>query len=76
MMCPGFTSKGGFLPPASEALSPGSPVAICAEGKDHAAAVGVMKLGSEEIKAVNKGIGVEVVTYLGDDLWGMQRISK
>ncbi|KAI5115714.1 hypothetical protein M0805_009263 [Coniferiporia weirii] len=76
MMCPGFTSKGGYLPPSDEALPTETPVAIFAEGKEHAAAVGLTKLGTEEIKKVNKGVGVEVVSYLGDDLWGMQKISK
>ena len=69
MMCPGFTSAGGSLPPADQALPANTPVAIHAEGKEHAAAIGITKLGTEEIKAVNKGVGVETVTYLGDDLW-------
>ncbi|KAL0947084.1 hypothetical protein HGRIS_013225 [Hohenbuehelia grisea] len=74
MMCPGFTSKGGSLPPANEALPAGAAVAIHAEGKEHAVAVGITKLGTEEIRKVNKGVGVEVTTYLGDDLWALQTI--
>ena len=76
MMCPGFTSKGGYLPPADQALEANTLVSIYAEGKEHAAAVGSMKLGSEEIKAVNKGVGVDVATYLGDDLWKMKKRHK
>lgn len=75
MMCPGFTSKGGALPPKENALPAARAVAIFAEGKEHAAAVGLTKLGTEEIKAVNKGVGVEVIAYLGDDLWGMQKLK-
>lgn len=74
MMCPGFTSKGGSLPPPEEALPAGVVVAIHCEGKEHAAAVGVTKLGTEEIKSVNKGVGVEVASYLGDDLWPIEKI--
>lgn len=74
MMCPGFTSAGGYLPPADEALAAGTPVAIHAEGKEHAVGIGLTKLGTEEIRKVNKGIGVETVTYLGDDLWSLQKL--
>ena len=74
MMCPGLTSAGGRLPPADAALGANTPVAIHAEGKEHAAAIGVTKLGTEEIKKVNKGVGVETVTFLGDDLWKVQQL--
>jgi len=74
MMCPGFTSRGGALPSESEALPPNTPVAIHAEGKEHAAGIGLTKLGTEEIKSVNKGVGVETICYLGDDLWPIQKI--
>ena len=74
MMCPGLTSAGGYLPPAEAALAANTPVAIYAEGKEHAAAIGITKLGSEEMRRVNKGVGVETVTYLGDDLWKLQQL--
>ena len=74
MMCPGFTSAGGSLPPPEEAIPTGTPVAIFAEGKEHAAAVGLTKLSSEDIKKFNKGVGVELVTFLGDDLWSIQKL--
>ncbi|KAG9045633.1 translation machinery-associated protein 20 [Tulasnella sp. UAMH 9824] len=69
MMCPGFTSAGGRLPPAEEAIPAGAPVAIYCEGKEEPAAIGITKLSTEDIKKVNKDVGVELVTYLGDDLW-------
>lgn len=74
MMCPGFTSAGGRLPPPEEALPVGAPVAIMAEGKEHAVGIGITKLSTEEIKAVNKGVGVETVSYLGDDLWNVNTL--
>jgi len=74
MMCPGMTSAGGYLPPPESALPAGTTVAIFAEGKEHAVAVGVTKLGTEEMRKVNKGVGVEIVTHLGDDLWAQQTL--
>ncbi|KAF9653038.1 hypothetical protein BDM02DRAFT_3153284 [Thelephora ganbajun] len=74
MMCPGMTSKGGYLPPAEFELLSGTPVALHAEGKEHAVGIGILKLSTEEIKRVNKNIGVETITYLGDDLWQAQKL--
>ncbi|TFK42997.1 hypothetical protein BDQ12DRAFT_644991 [Crucibulum laeve] len=74
MMCPGLTSAGGYLPPAEAALPAGTPVAIHAEGKEHAVGVGITKLGTEEMKKVNKGVAVETTTYLGDDLWVLKAL--
>ncbi|KAJ7063144.1 hypothetical protein C8F01DRAFT_1131697 [Mycena amicta] len=74
MMCPGLTSAGGYLPPPDAALPTDTPVAIYAEGKTHAVGVGITKLGTEEMKSVNKGIAVETVTYLGDDLWAIHSL--
>jgi PUA domain protein len=74
MMCPGLTSAGGYLPPADAALSAGTPVAIHAEGKEHAVGVGLTKLGTEEMRKLNKGVGVETATYLVDDLWAQRSL--
>ncbi|KAF8319367.1 hypothetical protein DL93DRAFT_2074995 [Clavulina sp. PMI_390] len=74
MMCPGFTSAGGSLPPANAAIPAETPVAIHAEGKEHAVGIGLLKLSTEEIKKVNKGVGCEVATYVGDDLWMVEKL--
>ncbi|TFL07510.1 hypothetical protein BDV98DRAFT_557972 [Pterulicium gracile] len=74
MMCPGLTSAGGYLPPADQALAAETPVALLAEGKEHAVGVGITKMGSEEMRKINKGVGVETVTYLGDDLWEHEKL--
>ena len=75
MMCPGMTSKGGWLPPKEAAIPANHPVALYAEGKESAAGIGLTKMSSEEMKSVNKGIGVELITHLGDDLWNMKKIG-
>lgn len=66
IMCPGFTSPGGDM---SVPLGVDQPVAIYAEGKQQALAIGLTKMSTEEIKTVNKGIAVENVHYLMDGLW-------
>jgi malignant T-cell-amplified sequence len=47
-------------------------VAVNAEGKENAMAVGLMKMSSDDIRSLNKGIGVETLTYLGDPLWHLK----
>ena len=71
IMCPGFTSPGGSIPKPLEA---GSPVAIYAEGKEHAMAVGITKMSTEQIYSINKGIAVETIHYLMDGLWQTKRL--
>jgi PUA domain protein len=71
IMCPGFTSPGGSIPTPLEA---GTPVAIYAEGKEHAMAIGILKMSTEQIKTVNKGIAVETIHYLMDGLWQTNRL--
>jgi len=66
IMCPGFTSRGGALPVSIEAEQP---VAIYAEGKEHAMAVGLTKMSTEQIRTLNKGIAVESYHFLMDELW-------
>jgi len=74
MMCPGLTSAGGYLPPEEEVIPAENLVAIHAEGKEHAVGVGITKMSTEEMKKINKGVGVETATYLGDDLWALQAL--
>ena len=66
IMAPGFTSAGGFV---AESICVDTPVAIYAEGKQHAMAVGLTKMSRSDIFSVNKGIAVETVHYLMDGLW-------
>eukprot|EP00741_Cyanophora_paradoxa_P019173 tig00021123_g18512.t1 len=71
VMCPGLTSKG-----AKMAEVPGnSAVAVMAEGKQHAMAVGLTRWSSEEIRKTNKDIGVFNMHYLGDGLWKNPRLD-
>ncbi|ODV83698.1 hypothetical protein CANARDRAFT_9262 [[Candida] arabinofermentans NRRL YB-2248] len=67
IMCPGLTSAGAKLP--EEPLEKETTVTIYAEGKQHAMAVGKLLMSTDEIKSVNKGIGIELFHHLGDGLW-------
>jgi malignant T-cell-amplified sequence len=50
-------------------LDQGEPVVICAEGKREACAVGLLSMGTKEVKEKGKGPVVEDAHYLGDGLW-------
>ncbi|CUM64763.1 uncharacterized protein PRCAT00002374001 [Priceomyces carsonii] len=67
IMCPGLTSPGAKLP--DESLEKDTIVTIYAEGKENALAVGKLTMSTDDIKSINKGIGIELIHYLGDGLW-------
>lgn len=71
LMAPGLTSPGGRLPDAEHALPPETVVAVKAEGKEEVCLVGMLKVGTEEIKSKGKGIVMDEGHYLGDGLWRM-----
>ena len=49
----------------------GTAVAIYAEGKEYAMAIGYTQMSTKEMRDINKGIGVDNVHYLNDGLWKM-----
>lgn len=51
-----------------------TPVAVHAAGKDLALGIGLTSMSTDEIKSVNKGVGVENICYLGDDLWTVGKL--
>jgi PUA domain protein len=82
-MAPGLTSTGGRLPDpslseedkekyGSEDLEAGAVVVIEAEGKETGCMVGVLSVGTGEMKKVKKGQACESGHYLGDGLWTMK----
>ena len=75
VMCPGLTSPGGKVPEGKA----DSIVAIYCEGKEHALAVGTLTMSGAEMyiynytrKKVNKGIGIELLVYIGDEAWNIK----
>jgi len=71
IMCPGLTSAGAKMSDAPK----NTIVAVMAEGKKHALAVGITVLSTEDIAKVNKGIGIETVHYLNDGLWTLKPVK-
>ena len=82
LMVPGLTSAGGRLPGdegteeetkaygnGGQEVEAGEVVVVDAEGKENACMVGVLKMGSQEMKEKKKGIAIENGHYLGDGLW-------
>jgi malignant T-cell-amplified sequence len=79
LMAPGLTSAGGRLPNpdasaederyGKEELQAGAPVVVEAEGKETACLVGVLKMGTAEMKEKKKGVVIDAGHYLGDGLW-------
>ncbi|KAL2262554.1 hypothetical protein VTK26DRAFT_981 [Humicola hyalothermophila] len=53
----------------SRELEKGEPVVVMAEGKEEAAAVGLLIMGTKEIKEKGKGPVMEETHFLGDGLW-------
>mmetsp|Transcript_12804 Transcript_12804/g.24315 ORF Transcript_12804/g.24315 Transcript_12804/m.24315 type:complete len:185 (+) Transcript_12804:223-777(+) len=72
IMCPGLTSPGATI---HDDVDKDAQVAIYAEGKEHAVAIGVTTMSTEEIRTVNKGIGVELMHCLNDGLWKVTSIE-
>ena len=80
LAAPGLTSRGGRLPGkveevggeyanAGKELEAGEVVVVDAEGKRHACMVGVLRMGSREMREKGKGIAVEGGHFVGDGLW-------
>ena len=79
LMAPGLTSPGGRLPGGGsdadqerygrDELQAGTPVVVEAEGKENACLVGVLKMGTAEMKEKKKGVAMDAGHYVGDGLW-------
>ncbi|KAJ2042372.1 translation machinery-associated protein 20, partial [Coemansia sp. S155-1] len=52
-----------------ENIPEGAIVAVMAEGKEHALAIGLTKMSTDDIKSINKGNGIDLIQYLSDPLW-------
>ncbi|KAL6013644.1 Malignant T-cell-amplified sequence 2 [Asimina triloba] len=72
IICPGLTSPGSAL---NDEVMEETPMAITAEGKQHALAIGFKKMSAKDIRAINKGIGVDNMHYLNNGLWKMEKLE-
>ena len=71
VMAPGLTSPGGMI---TADLPTMAPVAITAEGKQHAMAIGVLSMTSDEIVNQGRGQAIEVVQFMNDSIWSLKAI--
>ena len=71
IMAPGLTSAGGRM----DDVPACSVVAVMAEGKEHALAIGITTMSTKQILDENKGIAVENTHWLRDGLWLLPPIS-
>lgn len=62
----------GFGDEKEEEAKKGDVVVIRAEGKEEACLVGVLDVGTEEMKKVKKGVAMSQGHYLGDGLWRLE----
>ena len=69
VMIPGLISEGGKLP---QGKIPHNLVAVYIEGMENAISIGQMTMSPEDMKETQKGIGVEVYTYIGDGAWNIK----
>lgn len=72
IMVPGLRSERAVIESEVEA---GTPVAIYAESKEHAIAVGIARMSSAEMRVNDKGIAVENLHYVSDGLWKCSELS-
>jgi len=71
-MAPGLTSKGGDL---SVDVESEKFVAVMAEGKEEAVAIGQTKMSTKEMKEIKKNTAVTNLHYLNDGLWSTMQIE-
>lgn len=66
IMCPGMTHKDGRI---DSDIVVGDLVAIHAAGKVLPMGIGLAMMSHNDIVAVNKGVGIQVLHFLNDELW-------
>lgn len=72
IMVPGLRSQRAEL---EGEVDSGSVVAIYAESKQHALAVGIAQMSTAEIRSTDKGVAVETLHHVSDDLWKCTSLS-
>lgn len=66
VMVPGLRSERATI---QDGVERGAAVAVFAESKEHAVAVGICKMSSEQMRINDKGIAIESTHSLNDGLW-------
>ncbi|KAI6177497.1 PUA domain-containing protein [Aphelenchoides bicaudatus] len=72
IMAPGLKSAGARF---DESIEKEQIVAVMAEGKDHAMAIGLQKMSSSEVKDATGGIAIDNVHFLNDGVWRLTKVQ-
>lgn len=72
VMVPGLRSERAVI---QDEVERGRPVAVFAESKEHAIAVGITKMSTDQMRINDKGVAVESVHYVSDGLWKCNVLS-
>lgn len=72
VMVPGLRSERAVI---ENDVEKGQVVAVYAESKEHAIAVGLTKMSTAQMRLNDKGVAVENVHHLSDGLWKCNELS-
>lgn len=72
VMVPGLRSSRAVI---EDEVGREAVVAVYAESKEHAIAVGITKMSTEEMRLNDKGIAIESAHYVSDGLWKCDELS-
>lgn len=72
VMVPGLRSARAVI---EDEVARHQVVAVYAESKDHAIAVGVTQMSSDQMRINDKGVAIENTHYLSDGLWKCSNLS-
>lgn len=72
VMVPGLRSERAVI---ENEASRGAAVAVFGESKQHAIAVGVCQMSTEQMRINDKGVAVESTHYLNDGLWKCRSLN-
>lgn len=66
VMVPGLRSTRAVL---EDEVKKGTVVAVYAESKEHALAVGIAQMSTDDIRIIDKGVAIDNFHHVSDDLW-------
>jgi malignant T-cell-amplified sequence len=66
VMVPGLRSERAII---EDEVARGTPVAVYAESKEHAIAIGICKMSTDQMRINDKGVAIETIHHLNDGLW-------
>lgn len=72
VMVPGLRSERAVI---EQEVDRGAVVAVYAESKEHALAVGITEMSTRDMRIVDKGVAIDNLHHVSDDLWKTTNLS-